>query len=421
VTPEEDRMIERERIRKFGSAGFLVFSSSGVRRFGLSAKRTRERNALLRKGTFHPRRRFFIGAREGTAEPGSEDRLARALSFSGDHAGGEREYREVLAASPGDVEARLGLADVIAWQKRYGESERVLSDLAGERPNDPEVWSRRGRVALWSGDRAGARRYFEKTLEIDRGNAEAKRGLVMLASIPTGALRREVESGVSLLRIRRANPGTQVWAAYRDRWRRGWDFLGRADYLHRFGKDEGRGTVGITRKWEGGRNLRFEGGASPGADVFSRYAIETELGWPLFPGLAGYLGGKFSHFSSADVWNGVAALEYYPLPKDALLFRFIYSGTSFENAASDRNTTWLAKVTHFFTDDDRAWIYYSRGSESYQTGTADQIGNVFADIYGAGGRYFPDPRWGLEGNLDLQRRNDGNRYLTITGIVYRRF
>jgi hypothetical protein len=121
------------------------------------------------------------------------------------------------------------------------------------------------------------------------------------------------------------------------------------------------------------------------------------------------------------VWNGVAALEYYPLPKDALLFRFIYSGTSFENAASDRNTTWLAKLTHFFTDDDRAWIYYSRGSESYQAGTADQIGNVFSDVYGAGGRFFPNPRWGLEGNLDVQRRNDGNRYLTVTGIVYRRF
>ncbi len=416
-------MIGKERIRRFGSAGFLAFllllacAASASGQGGLE-----EGNDLLRKGNFKSAAAVFSSVLE--KEPRNREArigLARSLSFSGDHAGGEREYRAVLAASPGDVEARLGLADVLAWQKRYGESEGVLSDLAGERPNDPEVWSRRGKVALWSGDRAGARRYFEKTLEIDRGNAEAKRGLVMLASIPPAALRREAESGISLLRIRRANPGTQVWASYRDRSLRGWDFLGRADYLHRFGKDEGRGTVGVTRKWEGGRNLRVEGGASPGADVFSRYAIETELGWPLFPGLAGYLGGKFSHFSSADVRNGVAALEYYPLSKDALLLRFIYSGTSFENAASDRNTTWLAKLTHFFTDDDRAWIYYSRGSESYQTGTADQIGNVFSDIYGAGGRFFPDPRWGLEGNLDLQRRNDGNRYLTITGIVYRRF
>lgn len=416
-------MTRRERIRKFRSAGSLAFllllacvASASVQG-GLE-----EGNALLRKGDFPSAAAVFSSVLE--KEPRNRDArigLARSLSFSGDHAGGEREYRAVLAANPGDVEARLGLADVLAWRKRYGESEGILSDLAGERPNDPEVWSRRGKVALWSGDRAGARRYFEKTLEIDRGHTEAKRGIVMLASIPPGDLRHEVEGGVSLLRIRRANPGTQVWAAYRDRSLREWDFLGRADYLHRFGKDEERGTVGVTRKWEGGRNLRVEGGASPGAEVLSRYAFETELGWPLFPGLAGYLGGKFSHFSSAEVWNGVAALEYYPLPKDALLFRFIYSGTSFENAASDRNTTWLAKLTHFFTDDDRAWIYYSRGSESYQAGTADQIGNVFSDIYGVGGRFFPNPRWGLEGNLDLQRRNDGNRYLTVTGIVYRRF
>jgi YaiO family outer membrane protein len=415
-------MTGRERIRKFGSAGFLAFlllacAASAPAQGGLE-----EGNALLRKGDFQSAAGIFTSVLE--KEPRNRDArigLARSLSFSGDHAGGEREYRAVLAANPGDVEARLGLADVLAWRKQYREAEGVLSDLAGERPKDPEVWSRRGKVALWSGDRAGARRFFEKTLEIDRGNAEAKRGIVMLASIPPGDLRHEAEGGVSLLRIRRANPGTQVWAAYRDRSLGEWDFLGRADYLHRFGKDEGRGTVGVTRKWEGGRNLRVEGGASPGADVLSRYAIETELGWPLFPGLAGYLGGKFSHFSSADVWNGVAALEYYPLPKDALLFRFIYSGTSFENAASDRNTTWLAKLTHFLTDDDRAWIYYSRGSESYQAGTADQIGNVFSDVYGAGGRFFPNPRWGLEGNLDVQRRNDGNRYLTVTGIVYRRF
>lgn len=410
-------------MRKLGTAGIagwlllLVCVAPASGRSPLE-----EADALLRSGDFKSAAAAFSSVLE--KEPSNRDArigLARSLSFSGDYAGGEREYRAVLAAAAGDVEGRLGLSDVLAWQKRYGESEEVLAGLALERPDDPEVWSRRAKVALWSGDRAGARRYFEKTLTIDRGNAEAKRGLVMLASIAPGSLRREAEGGVSLLRIRRANPGTQVWGAYRDRSRSGWDFLGRADYLHRFGEDEGRGTVGATRKWEGGRNLRFEAGASPGADVFSRYAIEAELAWPLFSGLAGYLGGRFSRFSAADVWNGVAALEYYPLPKDALLFRYIYTQARFENAASDQNNTWLAKLTHFFTDDDRAWIYYSRGSESYQAGTADQIGNVFADIYGAGGRFFPDPRWGLEGNVDLQRRDDGNHYLTITGIAYRRF
>lgn len=381
-----------------------------------------EGNAFLRAGDFTSAAAAFSSALEN--DPSNRDArigLARSLSFSGDFAGGEREYRAVLAAVPGDVEARLGLSDVLAWQKRFGESEGVLSDLARERPDDPEVWSRRGKVALWAGDRAGARRYFERALELDRGNAEGKRGLVMLASFPPRSLRREAEGGVSVLRIRRANPGTQAWAAYRDRSRAGWDFLGRADYLHRFGEDEGRGTVGATRKWKRGRTLRLEAGVSPEADIFSRYAIEAELGWPLVPGLAGYAGGKFSRFSAADVWNGVAALEYYPLPKDALLFRYIHTDARFENAASDRTDAWLVKLTHFFTDDDRAWIYYSRGSESYRAGTADLIGNVFADIYGAGGRYFPDPRWGLEGNVDLQRREDGNDYLTITGIVYRRF
>ena len=94
-------------------------------------------------------------------DPGNREAriwLARALSFSGDFPGGEQEYRKVLSAVPGDVEARIGLADVLAWQKRYREAGLLLSDLAKERPDDPEVVIRRGKVALWSGNPEEAKR-----------------------------------------------------------------------------------------------------------------------------------------------------------------------------------------------------------------------------------------------------------------------
>lgn len=347
--------------------------------------------------------------------------LARALSFSGDHPAGEREYRGLLAAHPEDVDARMGLADVLAWQKRYPEAEAILASLEAERPRDPEVLVRRGKVALWSGRRDEAGAWFRKAREADPANEEARKGLAALAAAPAAQFAREAEAGASLLRIRRANPGTQAWAALRDRSRDGWEFLGRVDYLHRFGKDEGRLTGGATRKLPAGPTARLEAGLSPGADVFSRASAELEFGLPIRAGLAGYAGGKYSNYASADVWNLVAALEYYVLPTDAVLARYIFSGTAFDPGGRSSDGTWLVKATHFFTDDDRAWAYYSRGSEGYAAGTADQIGSLRSHAYGAGGRWYPQPRWGVEGNIDWQERDDGNRYVTVTGIAYYRF
>lgn len=357
-------------------------------------------------------------------DPGSREArlwLARALSFSGDFGGGEQEYRRMLSAFPDDVEARLGLADVLAWQKRYREAGLLLSDLAKERPEDPEVWTRRGKVAFWAGHPEEAKNHFDKSLLFDPGNEEARRGLDLIAAKAAREYRREAEAGVSHLRIRRASPGSQVHAAIRDRSIAGWEFLGRVDYLHRFGEDEGRGTVGVMRKWEGGGSLRVEGGISPDAQVFSRASGEVELAWPIGAGLVGYAGGKYANYSVADAWNAVAALEWYVRGSNAVFARYILTRTEFDSGGSNTSGSWMVKLIHFRTDDDRLWAYYSRGTEGYTTGTADQIADISSHTIGIGGRIFPVPRWGFEGNVDWQDREGGNHYLTITALVVRRF
>ena len=357
-------------------------------------------------------------------DPGSREArlwLARALSFSGDFAGGEQEYREVLSAFPHDVEALLGLSDVLAWQKRYRESGLILTELAKERPDDPEVRVRQGKVALWAGKPEEAKKYFDRTLFLDPGNEEARKGLDLIAAKAAREYRREAEAGASHLRIRDANPGNQVYAAIRDRSVPGWEFLGRIDYLHRFGKDEGRGTAWIMRKWEGGKSLRVEGGISPDAEVFSRASLEAELAWPLGARLVGYAGGKYANYSVADAWNAVGALEWYIRGSNALYARYILTRTEFDSGGSSNDGSWMIKLIHFFTDDDRVWAYFSQGSEGYTTSTVDQIGNVSSNTFGLGGRTFPVPRWGIEGNVDWQDREGGNDYFTVAVIVYHRF
>jgi YaiO family outer membrane protein len=348
--------------------------------------------------------------------------LARALSFSGDVAGGEREYRAVLAVNPGDAECRLGLSDVLAWQKKYGESQEVLAALAADRPEDVDVILRQGKVSLWAGDLSTARLRFGKVLSLSPGNAEATRGLAAVEAAVPATYLRELEAGVSLLRIRNGNPGTQVWTAFREKTHKPYEFSGKVEYLHRFGKDEGRGTLGAVRKWESGRSLRGEASVSPGAEVYPRFTAEGELAWPLTERLAGYGGVKRAVYASADTWSGSAALEYYLLPKNAPLFlRYGISRSRFDSGGGSTDGTWLVKVTHCFNDYDRIWAFYSRGTEGYASGTADQIGNVSNDSYGAGGKVFLRPAWGVEGGIDWQERQGGGRYVTLTAILIHRF
>jgi YaiO family outer membrane protein len=379
-------------------------------------------NERLRAGEYAGAAAAFRAAL--VTSPGNRDArygLARALSFTGDFAGGEREYREILAVDPGDVEARLGLSDVLAWQKKYGESIEVLAALAADRPDDVEVLLRQGKVSLWSGDLETARLRFEKALSLSPGNAEAVRGIAAVEAAIASALLRELQAGLSLLRIRNGDPGTQAWIAYREKTRKPFEFSGRVDYLHRYGRDEGRGMLGAMRKW-GGASLRGEASFSPGAEVFSRFSAEAELGWPLADRLAGYGAVQRSVYAMADTWSGSAALEYYPRQKNALLLiRYVLTRSRFDAAGSSTDGTWLAKVTRFFNDDDRVWAYYSHGAEGYATGTADQIGNVSSDTFGAGGRFFFRRAWGVEGGLELQEREGGGRYTTFTAIVVYRY
>jgi hypothetical protein len=110
-----------------------------------------------------------------------------------------------------------------------------------------EVLLRQGKVSLWAGDLQTARVRFGKVLSLSPGNADAIRGIAAVEAAIPSTFHRDLEAGISLLRIRNGNPGTQGWIAFREKTRKPYEFSGRVDYLHRFGRDEGRGTLGAVR------------------------------------------------------------------------------------------------------------------------------------------------------------------------------
>jgi YaiO family outer membrane protein len=78
----------------------------------------------------------------------------------------ERGYRDVLARSPGNVDARAGLADVLILTGRLGAAEEVLDAGLREAPYSPELLSRRGRIANFRGDPATARFFLAEAQRI---------------------------------------------------------------------------------------------------------------------------------------------------------------------------------------------------------------------------------------------------------------
>lgn len=78
----------------------------------------------------------------------------------------ERGYRDVLARSPGNVDARAGLADVLVWTRRWSEAGEVLDVGLVHAPLSPDLLSRRARVAYFAGDPTAARRYLAEAARV---------------------------------------------------------------------------------------------------------------------------------------------------------------------------------------------------------------------------------------------------------------
>jgi tetratricopeptide (TPR) repeat protein len=85
------------------------------------------------------------------------------------------DYDAVLAVDPRDAEARLGRGRVLGYMGRYrdaeGEHRRALAD-------DPRATAEAlveiGRLRFWQEDLAGARTAWTDALAIDPGNADAR-------------------------------------------------------------------------------------------------------------------------------------------------------------------------------------------------------------------------------------------------------
>lgn len=116
---------------------------------------------------------FFVGflfccfvLSAGAAENEKEVRalLAEAYIAGGDYEKAAAEYREVLKNDPGDIKAGAALADILSWNKKYGEALKLYDEILKDKEVS-EIRLRKARVLGWAGKYGQALKEYQRILD----------------------------------------------------------------------------------------------------------------------------------------------------------------------------------------------------------------------------------------------------------------
>lgn len=110
-----------------------------------------------------------VAARAAAAvpSPGLLARLAQLRLAAGDAAGAEAAWRRVTEVAPAQAAGWLGLADLLAGQKRQAEAAAVAAEGAARCPDDPRMVLRSGALFLAAGDPLRAERTARHVVTLD--------------------------------------------------------------------------------------------------------------------------------------------------------------------------------------------------------------------------------------------------------------
>ncbi len=122
-------------------------------------------------------------AQRAPAQP-AEDKLEAARESVSAHRFAEAIplLQSELGEHPENDEARLLLARVLSWQRRYDESITEYGRLLEKTPSDPALRADRARVLAWSGRHEEAIREYRTASAADPTNLETKVGLARALS-----------------------------------------------------------------------------------------------------------------------------------------------------------------------------------------------------------------------------------------------
>lgn len=347
---------------------------------------------------------------------------ARVLTWSGHLAEAEKEYLELLNISRTDPDNWFGLASVYLRVGKTQEALRAIGSALELDPNRADLHAARARVLRAAGNHGQARLEFQKALNLDPANAEARAGLNSLRNEPKHELRFGQDNDL----FNFAGANHDEWTSLVSRWTPRWTTTVAGNFYQRGGAEAGKFVGSVTRrqpKWGAltlGAAIGHDNAVIPKSEAF----FDLDHGWKT--GEMNFVRGVELAYAQHWYWyqssrilslNG-NAIVYFPeewtLSLAATGARSAFSGTGAEwrPSGSVRLGFPLARCGERSLSGN---VFFAAGTEDFAR--VDQIGRFASQTYGGGLRFQITARQDITGYAAYQKRTQG-RTDTSFGMSY---
>lgn len=103
--------------------------------------------------------------------------LGRSYARLGAYGRANEIFEDILKTDPNNSEARLGEAEIAAWQGHTETALDTLRTLQSENPTNAEVLTLIGDIHRWKWKLTEAKQDYQQALDIDPNDSQAKKGL----------------------------------------------------------------------------------------------------------------------------------------------------------------------------------------------------------------------------------------------------
>lgn len=382
--------------------------------------------------------------------PQAPDRRAEAerLARSGAHAAALKQFQQLAAENPDDVDARLWIARLHA---SMGHNERAVdvyrSLLSGQPQNvdvlvglgaalttlgdlgaaadalnraeaiaadRPEMLAAQGHMHRLSGHHNLALAYYQRALALDASNMDWRAEYQSL----TAERAHRVEASYYLERFDNDAPDThagliEVNGRVSDAVR----VFATGQQFRKFDEDESRAGGGV--EWSAHRDFWLRGGAVLGVDTLVLPDLDASLDAEYSRRNTAWLGSvRYLDFDSSSSVIYSPGVRWTASDSLAITLRYYRSQTSFSTLDDDEGNSAFG-VSATGRVGRRVWLTggYASGFESLPIITIERTTQLDADNLTAGVRFDPVPMTSLAATYQHQWR-DGTRvstgFLTLT-------
>jgi YaiO family outer membrane protein len=362
---------------------------------------------------------------------------ATAEAYAGRHAHSEQLWRELLAAQPQDLEARIWLARLAAWQKRYQESIQAYRNILHDHPEATEGILGLATVYFWEGRYEDSLEVLEKAETLAPQDMDVQ--LLMARSYLGQWKKKQAEEHLSRVLAARKHDQEaldvkrQLAALTLNQISFGYSletfsfapdahwgsiefshnqphnlFLGNLDVVNKFDEQLVRAGGSVLHRLGQRRNLRVAALFAPQGDVLANQDYDLAYGQNLGESFALNVGYRYLNFRAANLHVFHPAVEFYPYRRLGMAATYLLTKNRFPAPLPDSLThSYYLRAQVQPTAKLLLSAGFARGIENFSTLTRDRLDQFLANTYSLGLRCELSPRYGFSLGFARQIRSTG--------------